>query len=154
RLRLFYLDRNWLGTAVDGALSIGVDNSRTALVQDVVRDTLIGAAWRAAWVRRPTRLRRPVDPEAAPHADAPARVTGMLLRSALVTGWPALEVRAFDANGGQLRTLRIAHLSPSVLLCLFYGVPSSVQIAQPTEGLRFGTDDAGRFDLRNPVAPT
>ena len=95
-------------------------------------------------------------------------------RSAAVTGWPTMDVRAFstivpapDGDGdaaaeqwaaaaaaAQLTTLRLERLSPSVLLALFDGVPALVWCEEPHHGVRVRrevfTDDvqfsAGRHD--------
>ena len=76
-----------------------------------------------------------------PAARASSRVagtiTGFLLRSRAVTGWPGLHVRAYDgepATGDnaiipecdprRLKVLRMERLAPAVLLVLFDGVPA------------------------------
>jgi len=86
-------------------------------------------------------------------------ITGFLLRSAAVSGWPSMDVRAFktilpanegdvnspdyqkwlqQAKDAQLLTLRLELLSPSVLLALFDGVPQLVWCEEPHHGVQFG----------------
>jgi hypothetical protein len=82
----------------------------------------------------------------------PQAVTGFLLRSDLVSGWPGLEVTAYGATGADpLTILRFERLAPTILICLFDGVVDHVDIHEPPEGLHFGFDvpDAAA----NPIQP-
>ncbi|MFI6744487.1 hypothetical protein ACIBI9_67580 [Nonomuraea sp. NPDC050451] len=45
------------------------------------------------------------------------------------------------------------HVAPSVLLCLFDGLPATVELREPQEGFRFGVEDQGMIPLRNMLAP-
>jgi hypothetical protein len=67
----------------------------------------------------------------------------MLLRSALVAGWPGLEVKPWADTAGQtpVNMLRMERLAPDVLLCLFDAVPLRVDLCEPSEGLQFGVVD-------------
>jgi hypothetical protein len=78
-------------------------------------------------------------------------MSGLLLRSALASGWPNLAVRARNADASLLAVRRMEHLSPNVLLCLFGGIPASVELSEPPEGLRFGVDGEGKTVLRELV---
>lgn len=148
-LRFFYLDRNWIGALLDGALSIGVASSRDTFFHTVMHGVLHAAALEAAKVLRDgLRGVEPTPPEAGEQL-----VTGFLLRSALVSGWPNLAVRP-RVGDAQLKILRLDHLAPDVLLCLVWGVPDAFEFAEPQEGFRFGVDDDGNVPLRNLVAPT
>jgi hypothetical protein len=74
--------------------------------------------------------------------------SGFLLRSALVSGWPGLEVRATAAasgsgpttqcTGAEVEIVRMQRLSPDVLLCIFAGPFGCVQIHEPKEGVTYG----------------
>jgi hypothetical protein len=147
-IRFFYLDRSWTDRLVDGALAVGqvgtreqahvqahapavhrwVDDSE-ALVRDLQRRWIDNYADEK---RNPQRPPAPAD-----------TVTGFLLRSALVSGWPHLEVRAF-AGGNPLPTLRLERLSPGVLIVLWRGVPDRVELEEPHHGVQFGVDPAGQ----------
>jgi hypothetical protein len=77
--------------------------------------------------------------------------SGMLLRSAAVSGWPGLEVTAFGAIDQQnlpnpdleseIGLLRMDRLSSDVMLCLWPTVPAVVTIEEPHEGVAFGFED-------------
>ncbi len=149
-LRFFYLDRNWTRALLDGALSIGMESSRETFFHEVTHGLLHRAAFEAAKVMR-DRLRG-VDP--APPEVEESLVSGFLLRSALVSGWPNLAVRPrLNGSDEPLKILRLDRLSPTVMLCLFWGVPDVIEFSEPQEGFRFGVDDDGDVPLRNLVAP-
>ena len=71
-------------------------------------------------------------------------MAGLLLRSAVVSGWPGLEVRAYDSCDDEQRKLieplRMDRLSENVLLCLFPRVPAWIEFDEPKEGLHFGLE--------------
>lgn len=146
-LRFFYLDRNWTRALLDGALSLGLESSRQTFFHTVTHGLLHEAALEAARALRQTLTG--VEPPGQDSEDGP--VSGFLLRSTLVSGWPNLVVRGHASARGDdtLKLLRLEHLSPSVLLCLFWGVPTHVELSEPQEGFRFGVDDDGNAVLRN-----
>lgn len=162
-LRFFHLDPSWLDAVVAGALSIGAQSSRDTLQDQVVAATIRAAAAEKAAGYRATQ--RGTETEDSPPEDpssggssaggdaAFGPVSGLLLRSALVSGWPNLAVRALDAADAPLPVLRMDHLSPTVLLCLFNGLPSAVELREPQEGFRFGVEDHGLIPLRNLLTP-
>jgi hypothetical protein len=133
-LRFFHVDPNWTGTLVEGALSVGL-----AHTFDLVADDLLFG----------------------PHGQAPlpersAPLTGVLVRSKLVSGWPALEVRPYTAarvTPGEkaLPVLRREHLADEVLLVLVEGVPGRVEIAEPQQGVHFGIDEPDEGHSDDPV---
>lgn len=137
-IRFFYVDFNWLAAAVDGALSLGLESSRHTSFARLTRDIVFDAALRALAVVRDKRRGIPVGTSPTP----PAVISGFLLRSALVSGWPTLAVRAKDEGGAKLDILRMDHLSANVLFCLFDGVPDTIELSQPQETLAFGTEGA------------
>jgi len=67
-------------------------------------------------------------------------LSGFLLCSAVVSGWPGLEVEGYtDAQGQNPAVLlRMERLSDNVLLVLFQGNVAQVRIHEPTEGLHAG----------------
>ena len=71
-----------------------------------------------------------------------AQVTGFLLRSGVVAGWPRMKVQCQDAAGNVLSDppLRFESLAPDILLCLVAGVISRVIFQLPPESLHFGID--------------
>lgn len=136
-IRFFYVNRNWTDVAAEGALSLSATASADrAQLQGRYAD-LRQAVDEAERNVRPPQVGEPTTSGAA------EVLTGFLLRSRAVSGWPGLEVRAFRAgdNGPEpLRLLRVERLAPAVLLVLFDGVPDKVEIEEPRQGLQFGVD--------------
>jgi hypothetical protein len=99
-------------------------------------------------------------------------ISGFILRSRAVSGWPALHVRAFkeeptegdgfdypDNHPQRMRLLRLERLAPAVLLCLFDGIPKEVHIQEPRQGVQFGVMQTmtgsgmtATLPVRNPTA--
>lgn len=146
-IRWFYLDRRWTDALVQGALSVGTANSddRTQLTAQyaALRDELDA--------EERNQRRRPGSPRRSGGGGA---VSGFLLRSRAVSGWPALHVRAFDIDPVEaddaafdeddprrLTLLRLERVAPAVLLCLFDGVPQVVHLEEPRQGVQFGFEE-------------
>jgi hypothetical protein len=165
-IRFFYLDRSWTDRLVDGAVAVGKIGTREQShhqahepsvrqqldqTERIVRGLQQGGSF--------TALRPSPSPNAAP-ADV---ITGFLLRSYMVTGWPQMDVRAysriiqepFDRSDPkvvalQLKTLRLEILSPSIMVALFQGIPQMVLLDEPHHGVQFGLTPAlglGKFTL-------
>jgi hypothetical protein len=143
-IRFFYLDRAWTDALVQGALSVGTVNSadraQLAAVYERVRDEID---------EEERRVRMPGG-EGVQQGPA-GTVTGFVLRSRAVSGWPGLHVRAYAAEPAsrddeiipesdprRLKVLRMERLAPAVLLVLFDGVPAVVHIEEPRQGVQFG----------------
>jgi len=130
-IRFFYLNRNWTDAAVDGALSVGAVSSKDRAQLQALHAMLRAALdrWeRRVWAR---------DAQATPTEGPAEVVTGFLLRSRAVSGWPGLHVRA-SHDGRQLQLLRMERLAPAVLLVLLDGIPDRVVIEEPRAGVQFG----------------
>jgi hypothetical protein len=145
-IRFFYLDRNWTDALLAGALSVGAittaDRAQLQALHPQIRDELDSAE----------RLVRVPGNETAVQGAADV-VTGLLVRSRAVSGWPAMHVRAYrvdvpddgaDEDANPLHLMRLERLAPSVLLALFDGVPAVVHLEEPRAGLQFG------FELTEP----
>ena len=175
-VRFFYLDTGWIAALIDGALSIGVEGGRDLELQAAMSNALVDTVARKVGAVRAAQRARPdlavptgghtaagtgasaaiamsagtasqttrVDDTPAP---APGLRAGLLLRSAVVAGWPGLTVQA---DGGATALLRLDRLSDSVLLAVFDGVPATVTLGEPWHGLRFGLGDNAALQLRNP----
>lgn len=144
-IRWFYLDRRWTDALVQGALSVGTVNS-----DDRVQLDAQYAAIRAELDTEERNVRRLKG--MARLAGQPGPVSGFLLRSSAVSGWPGLHVRAFNEelteadhrepmledDPRRVRLLRLERLAPAVLLCLFDGIPREVHIEEPRQGVQFG----------------
>lgn len=116
-LRFFRVDPNWTTALVEGAFSIGRTSAALA-THDAARHAQVHAT------------------------DEGKIVSGVLLRSAVVAGWPALRATVKDRDGQVLPIRRFVHLAPSVLLVLVSGAApiASVRFSEPPEGLHFGVN--------------
>ncbi len=164
-IRFFYLDRSWTDRLVDGAMAVGKIGTRELALHHghapSIRTTLDVAQRVVRRLQRgrvPTEYRKLVDEHKASH-DEERPITGFLLRSALVSGWPHMDVRGYDwpegaepppigfhpgDNLGRVRALeplRIERLSPSVMVALFDGEPKLVTLEEPHNGVQFGIRD-------------
>lgn len=120
-IRFFGVDPDWISCLLDGAFSIG----RVARHNHVHDTSLVE-----------NHL-----------PDNTGQITGFLLRSEVVAGWPDLAIEGYntkpDAEGvvsGRLELLRKAYLSENVLLCLFKGDLKTLDIHLPPERLHFGVE--------------
>jgi hypothetical protein len=154
-IRFFYVDRAWTDALVQGALSVGTittsDRAELEGLHKPIRDD-VDLAERS--------IRQPQDEELL--ADEAGTITGFLLRSRVVSGWPGLHVRAYrrdvlpddalsteaESHKDRLKLLRVERLAPAVLLVLIDGVPEVVHIEEPRQGLQFGA----RLDPEDPPA--
>ncbi len=143
-IRFFYVDRAWTDALTQGALSVGTVNTsdRAQLEQlypEIEREV----------DEEERRVRQPGS-EAVQGGKA-GLITGFLLRSRAVSGWPGLHVRAYRKEPGEtdedilpethtdrIKLLRLERLAPAVLLALFDGLPRVVHIEEPRQGLQFG----------------
>lgn len=142
-IRFFYVDPNWIGAMTDGAINIGLGSSRESAVQSALTTQLEQMAAEAALSYRAKSLNQ------ATPTPAVGPTSGLLIRSALVLGWPGLVVTGTaTANKTPVTLLRVDHVAPDVMLCLFNGVPDTVTLAEPHEGLEFGVDDNGAVTIR------
>ncbi|MEO8879037.1 MAG: hypothetical protein ABI446_01435, partial [Gemmatimonadaceae bacterium] len=153
-IRFFYVDRSWTDRLVDGALAVGKIGSREQAHHQAHSANVQATLDQTERIVRNVQANR--DPN--PTDDGAGIITGFLLRSAAVSGWPTMDVRAFrdvvpppPVNAGeagmlewrvmsdalQLRTLRLERLSPSVLLALFDGVPKCVWCEEPHQAMPF-----------------
>jgi hypothetical protein len=144
-IRFFYVDREWTDALVQGALSI---STVTTLDRQHVQS--LHAALRHEIDTEERRIRMVGGDDPGP-AEAET-ISGLLLRSRAVSGWPAMHVRAYaeevgrddaevdENNEHRIRLLRLERLAPAVLLCLFDGIPRVVHIEEPRQGIQFGVD--------------
>lgn len=156
-IRFFHLDRGWTDALVEGALSVGTvttaDRATLEQLYGVVRDEVDEA-------ERLVRLPGWTPGKAVPAGPA-GPVTGFVLRSRMVSGWPALHVRAYgednlavrppiadervgdadDVRLSKLPLLRMERLAPAVLLVLVDGVPRVVHLEEPRAGVQYGVDE-------------
>ena len=133
-LRFFHLDRAWMEALLDGALSIGrVTSGERQLHARRVTD-VHGLTLEAGRGLRGNAL--PV----TDHENETDEVTGFLLRSQAVAGWPKLNAKGYaDAEGEtEVKKLRLTRLSDDTMLCLFDGVIEMAALREPPEQLHCG----------------
>lgn len=154
-IRFFYIDRSWTDRLVDGAIAVGkigtreqahhqghapAVNEQVDLSERVVRIIQRG---KQSFIDAKSGNDKNTTP-----ADT---ITGFLLRSSAVSGWPHMDVRAYKTDVAepfdpadpkvqpqQLTTLRLELLSPGVMIALFQGVPQLVILEEPHNGVMFG----------------
>ena len=141
-IRFFNLDMNWLNALADGALSIGGPRRSNFSSQ---MKALKQAALAAVRSRRHRIMGLP-PLVAATESEAPKKLSGFLLRSAAVAGWPGMELRAFSDAAGtfELKLVRLERLTPALLFGLFEGALARVDFCQPAETLFFGAKPSGQ----------
>lgn len=114
-LRFFHVDQLWIECLLDGAFSLG----RTTRF-DLARER--GAQGQ---LKFPHRQERPV-------------MSGVLIRSDLVSGWPALMVEGDSAESKEGKPLRYERLGQNVAIAIFAGAIKTLTLHLPPESLHFG----------------
>ncbi|TDC78367.1 hypothetical protein [Streptomyces hainanensis] len=132
-LRFFHVDPEWIETLLEGALSVGLAREFDLTVDEV----LWGIGGDGALPR-------------------PKKPCGLVIRSQLASGWPALEVRPYaeakvTAGEKPLPLIRREHLADDVLLVLFDGVPGRVELREPQQGIHFGIDEPATSQETDPI---
>lgn len=133
-IRWGFLDENWTALAIDGAMAVGRSNTATASVDPDMRAAVNRALPTARSGVRPTLRRAAVPAQAA----VGGTVTVMLIRSAVVGGYPGMEIRGLDSHGQDVELLRYDHLAKDVAIAMFAELPATVELLEPPEGLHFG----------------
>jgi len=150
-MRFFYVDPNWTSGLVNGALSVGSHSSRdTALIKSVYTQLQLSLNASMQLVRR-----RLAQAELPDELNANIAVAGVLIRSQVISGWPGLEIAAYEnytvqqnpeklIPADKIENLRLERLAPDVMLCLYAKMPKLVQLNEPKEGLCFGARSNGK----------
>ncbi len=142
-IRFFYVDRNWTDALIQGALSVGtVNSSDRAQLEQLHRQIRDEIDQEERVVREPGGEEVQKGPAGT--------ITGFLLRSRAVSGWPGLHVRGYRKEVGadneiipessldRIKVLRMERLAPAVMLVLFDGVPAVIHLEEPRCGVQFG----------------
>lgn len=149
-VRFFFVDRSWTDRLVDGVIAVGKMGTREqahhhAMGNDV-RAQLDGME---RFVRDLQRGWKTWEEAQEATLEGGGVTTGFVMRSSAVSGWPHMDVRAFDRElplyptaeqmeAARIATLRLERLSPSVLIALFDGIPRLVWCEEPHHGVQFG----------------
>lgn len=163
-IRFFYLDRSWTDRLVDGAIAVGKIGTREQAHHQghapAVNQQLDLTERAVRTIQR--GLKSFPDAKASNDLNtAPAdTITGFLLRSSAVSGWPQMDVRAYKTDiaepfdpadpkvqSQQLTTLRLELLSPALMIALFQGVPQLVILEEPHHGVQFGVHVDNQADM-------
>lgn len=156
-IRFFYLDRSWTDRLVDGAIAVGKIGTREQAHHQAHAPAVNQQLDLTERIVRVLQRRLQDFPTAKATNDenqTPANlITGFILRSAAVSGWPQMEVRAFNtivAPGVDISSipasqvlplLRLERLSPSILIAMFEGVPQLVWCEEPHHGVQFAISE-------------
>ena len=135
-LRFFYLDPLWVASMMDGAMSIGRVDSKDSKHHEVVHRQM------QLLIKSPTPDKQ---------------ISGFLMRSSVVKGWPHLQAKAYNEKITQkegdpekeLVRLRMERLSDQVLICLFEGHIKTLDIFEKPETIHLGfnhTEEVNQFD--------
>jgi hypothetical protein len=166
-IRFFYLDRSWTDRLVDGAISVGKIGTREQAHHQAHSPAVNQQLDLSERIVRTLQRRLQDFPTAKAANDenqTPADLmTGFLLRSAAVSGWPHMDVRAFNTiiapgkdvssipESQMLPLLRLERLSPSILVALFQGVPQLVWCEEPHHGVQFAISETPNGSLYIPA---
>ncbi len=142
-IRFFYVDRAWTDALVQGALSVGtVSSADRAQLEQLYPQLRNELDEDERLVRQP--------PGEVPQKGPAGPITGFVMRSRAISGWPGVHVRAYktdsaadnavlpESDPNRLKLLRLERLAPAVLLALFDGVPAVVHVEEPRQGIQFG----------------
>ena len=167
-IRFFYLDRSWTDRLVDGAVAVGKIGTREQAHHQAHGPAVHQQLDQTERIVRQLQIKAfagfdAIKSDNDKNQSSGNIVTGFLLRSAAVVGWPHMDVRAYDIDvpersnpddpnteldpsnpdiaKHQLKTLRLELLSPSVMLALFEGIPQLVYLEEPHHGVQFGILD-------------
>ncbi|PZU10105.1 hypothetical protein [Sphingomonas sp.] len=158
-IRFFTLDDAWLDALIEGALGSASNGSRELARAKKAAGSAIASSNRLRYgVRKVALGRIGFDLAVAGDQDvAPGTVSGLLIRSKIVSQWSGFGLRAWTskaladvpigADPARLEAdhpelvvpiLRMERLAPSLLLALFDGVPEMVWLEEPHGAVQFG----------------
>jgi hypothetical protein len=144
-IRFFHIDRAWTDALTQGALSVGTVSTADRTQLESVYPHICREVDEAERSIRQPKSEQPLKAGSG-------ALTGFVLRSRAVSGWPNLHVRAYsvdkleddeltnlaESHPSRMKVLRMERLAPAVLLVIFDGVPAVVHIEEPRQGIQFG----------------
>lgn len=135
-LRFFHVDNNWVDAVIDGAFSIGRATTASMEIDAPHLQSLLMGA------RQTASLFRKRKPSLRAYVNNSKSISGCLLRSAVLRGWPGLEMNGYsDVDGkNEINKLRMVQLSEEVMLCIFDGEVQRVSVHEPPEALHAGVE--------------
>ncbi len=148
-IRFFYLNPQWTDSLVDGALSIGRNTQAEIRADSYFRDERNAEILLQHHLHRYNRMHENHKREFKNAVKEEDILTGILLRSALVSSWRGMEIKGYHKKQ-ELTILRMERLSDNILICIFDGEADCVEILEPSEELHFGTRTNERMiEVRN-----
>jgi len=157
-MRFFRIDPLWIKRLLEGACSVGRNGTQADLVDAILADEFFEIAVNGA-----TNVRRRLDEGDAANNNGTGKTDklssvesifpfeGFLLRSPIVRGWQGLEMEAWYGKDGKEAAappLRIDRLAPDIMLCIFNGPLTRIEIRQPPEGMHFGASGFQKASAR------
>jgi hypothetical protein len=136
-IRFFHIDQTWVERVIDGIFSAAntgtLDTVYSVTMMQLVRNTIDNEL---------TAQAKALVPATTWTGNGP--MTGMLIRSELVRRWPDMIVTAYtgkDDTTPGVAVLRCEAISQDILIAVFAGRPTLVEIREPHVGIRFGVED-------------
>lgn len=133
-IRFFHIDTNWLEALADGAMSIGARSE-----DDIKRDARRRALSEIVSQYLHYKINGEYSEDVGEKNETPwlwtEQITGFVMRSEVVSGWPGLEA---EISGGEV--LRLDRLGEDVMFCLVRGKFSAATFKEPPEGMEFVVD--------------
>lgn len=141
-LRFFYLDFNWIDALIDGAFSIGRSTTGKATADAELVPSVRQASRRFMRLQRSQVATATTTGAGCDDTNPTGQVTGILMRSQAISGWPNLRFKGYgDLEGtNEICKLRLSTLAADVVLCLFDGPIEMLVIEEPPEQLHMGVE--------------
>jgi hypothetical protein len=159
-LKFFHIDREWVQTLIDGALSVGRPEDAAYIESQAMAGSFSDVGKAAREVRQQQRAAlgmQPTQTELQSGADDSGRdgFSGFLLRSRILSGWPGIQIRALGGSRALsiLRLERVEQVSPVILFGLVAGKLDRLELTQPPEGLHFHLSEPDWPALRWRLTP-
>lgn len=145
-MRFFCIDENWTDALVDGALSVGRNDSKAAALDAGALRPLADCTQGMIRKIRFDKVHKNHRPEAMMNtfAGQEACRSGFIIRSALTKKWKGMEVTGYGKSG-LLSMLRSDMIGNDILICIFDGELERVEISEPKIGIRFGAYENDRI---------
>jgi hypothetical protein len=174
-VKFFQVDNTWMDALLDGALSIGRQYTGTAVDSPSLIPEQAHRQHMASGVSKalPNIRRKQIKGTALGDDPVSPVITGFLLRSRAVSGWPNMDVACYPKGASPydfeihninsanqivaLDVLRLETLSPTVLIGLYSGSVYELVIHQPPEAIHFGfltADPVGNVVQKSLRVPT
>jgi hypothetical protein len=162
-IRFFYVNPEWLNCLLQGACSVGRTSETDELADQLLRARFFEVSEKLAFELRSSAKQEADQRRGGNVSPAPAEqpgsdpqlhwpLSGYLLRSDAVEAWVGLEAKATGVHSAgntlePLQILRMDRLAPDILLCIYNGKVTEIEVTQPPEAIHFGaaSEQGGRY---------